>query len=180
MKLLPAVILLVTQVGSLAGVLLSPENSYVFDFTLPYSGPAQNLPATATIWFSGGNIGQNWTAQIEFFANSVAETPVYTDTYTHTGPVPLFEEVGRGASFNPSPWTDLQGVVRVSSLSGQFQLDSLTVLEDVAGGYYYGNFEAIPEPSVNALLFFGSVGLVVLKLRPQPPAAAGVRGMLRG
>ena len=163
----PAILFAVAiQFPALGNVLLSPGDSYVFDFTLPYAGPAQSIPATATIWFSGGNAGQNWTAQIEFFANSLAETPPYTDTYTHTGPVPPFDEVGRGVSFDPTPWADLQGVVRVTSVSGQFQLDSLTAQQDAGGGYYYGNFAAVPEPSAG-LLFLGALALGLAMRRAQ-------------
>jgi len=169
MKILACIALLATQLAAFSTVTLSPGNSYVFDFTLSYAGPAHNDIPTVTLGFAGGNPGQNWTAEIEFFSNSTSESPFYTDTYTHIGPVPPFEDVGRGYSFDPSsppPWPDLQGVVRVTSLSGKFELDSLVAHEDVGGGFYYSVFDAVvPEPSAAGLLAMGTGVLLVARRR---------------
>ena len=174
MKLLVGIVLLATQLAAFSAVTLSPGNSYVFDFTLPYTGPAQNYPPTATLYFAGGNPGQNWTVSVEFFSNSTSESPFYTDTYTHIGPVPPFEEVGRGYSFDPSsppPWPDLQGVVRVTSLSGQFELDKLSAFEDVGGGFYYLVLDAVvPEPSAAVLSAMGAGALLVARWRARTRA----------
>jgi hypothetical protein len=169
MKLIAGIVLFATQLAAFSAVLLSPGSSYVFDFTLPYTGPAQNYPPTATLYFAGGNPGQNWTVSVEFFSNSTSESPFYTDSYTYIGPVPPFEEVGRGYSFNPNsplPWPDLQGVVRVTSLSGQFELDKLSAFEDVGGGFYYSVLDAVvPEPSAAGLLAIGAGALLAARWR---------------
>ena len=167
MKLLAGLVFFATQLATFSAVLLSPGSSYVFDFTLPYAGSAQNYSPTATLYFAGGNPAQNWTVSVEFFLNSTSESPFYTDTYTHIGPVPPFEQVGRGYSFDPNsppPWPDLQGVVRVTSLSGQFELDKLIAYEDLAGGFYYSVVDAVvPEPSAATLLSMGALALLVAR-----------------
>ena len=173
MKLLATLIFLANQLISFGGVTLSPGNSYVFDFVLPYSGPAHNDIPTVTLFLAGGNPGQNWTAQFEFFPNAISESPFFTYNYTHIGPVPPFEDVGWGVSFDPHsapPWPDLQGVVRVTSLSGQFQLDAMSAQEDVGGGYYYQYLPAVvPEPSAVAWLGLGAVALAVRRTRGKLP-----------
>lgn len=168
-KLVISMILLTTGFACFGQVYLTSGESCVFDFTLPYTRAAQGDIPTVTIFFSGGEVGSNWSEMTQFFPNSVSDSPFATDTYTHTGPVPPGEQVGRGISFDPNsppPWPDLQGAVQVTALSGSFQVDQMFVQEDVNGGYYslWVYPVPVPEPSLSLLLLLaGALCLAVAR-----------------
>ena len=185
-KLVVSIILFTIGLTARGQIHLTSGQSYVFNFTLPYTRAAQGDIPTVTIYFSGGIVGSNWRAQTEFFQNTVSDIPFYTDSYLHVGPVPPFEQVGRGFSFDPNPpppWPDLQGAVRVTALSGSFQLDRMFVQEDVNGGYYSSRIYPVPvpEPSASLLLAVGAFCLSIigsqkrrLTMRSEPGGSVAV------
>jgi hypothetical protein len=135
---------------------LSAGESFVFNF----NNFALLRPATAGDPSDGtilGFTGGDWTETTEFFQDSLLDTPMFTDTRSHSG---ASESLGFGVTFGYAPWPDFQGVVRVTAVSGTVNLDGMRCDEVVNGGYYStGWIYPVPEPSVIGLI---AAGLVVL------------------
>ena len=132
-----------------ADLYLSAGQTYVFDFnTFSLLRPTvSGDPTDGTIWgFTGGN----WSAQVDFFQDSVSDPVMFTDVRSHSG---AEETIGYGVQFGYAPWPDFQGVVRVTGLSGTFRLDGMRCDEVVNGGYYSTGWivPQVPEPSMVGL-----------------------------
>jgi len=96
---------------------------------------------------------------MDYFSNSVLEFPFLSHFFGAPGSDPV--DIGYGFGLTqPPPWPDLQGVIRVTVLSGVAHVEKLTVKEIVNGGFYSGTFFAVvPEPSTYSLLIIGIVCL---------------------
>lgn len=131
---------------------LSAGESYVYNVnTFSLSRPTQpGDPSDGTLYgFTGGN----WMAKVEFFQDTLLDTPMFSDVHSHSGAVGA---VAHGVQFGYAPWADFQGLVRVTALSGTFRLDGLRCDEVVNGGYYTtGWIMPVPEPSAIGLLSLG-------------------------
>ncbi len=166
--LIVSLLLFSAQVVAFGQATLSTGQSYVFSFTLPYVGPANGEISSVNVLFSGGAADQTWFSQTDFFADSLSDPPFFSWPFSHRG-LPLNTEAGFSVSWVPSsppPWPDLQGLVRVTSLAGTFNVDRLSVQEDVSGGYYAGWFSTVPEPSSCALAGLGAAVLMIFR-RPR-------------
>ena len=142
-------------VGFGQGVLLGPGQSYVFEFSsLPYSRPAtQHEGGSVWAYFMPGTLGAGESVELAIYANSLADTPLIS-TYTSSGPG---SAIGCGRSWwaiEPPYFPDLQGLCRVTMLTGGAELSSFVVQQVVNGGVYSGYFP-VPEPSAPALLGLG-------------------------
>jgi hypothetical protein len=157
---------LVSTLGFVAEgqIYLTAGNSYVFDFTIPLVRPAANDPAGAVFGFTGGA----WGAQMDFFADTLADTPFLTETYSHTG---ASESIGFGVYFDTAPWPDRQGAVRVTVLSGGLQLDGFRVHEVVGGSFCTTSWiTPVPEPAGTNLMAVGGLSqLLAFALRRVKP-----------
>ena len=150
------------------GVLLGPGDSYTLEFgTLTFLRPA--VP-TETVWgisvdFVGDSFTGGETVQVERFRDTLSDTPV-TDVFAL--PAPSGPNSTLAILFprpNDQPfWTDMQGVVRVTGLTGSVRFEGIGVNEFINGGLY-GVFLTVPEPSsLSLLLSGGATWLVVRRL----------------
>jgi hypothetical protein len=146
--------------GFSQGTMLGPGQSYVFEFTsLPYSRPAtQSDNGSIAAYFAPGTFSDGESVEFAIYANSLADTP-RIGTYTHSGPADPLAGYGFAFSwFNTDPpyFPDLQGLYRVTMLTGDAELSWFSVKQVVNGGVYSGYFP-VPEPSPAALLGLGLV-----------------------
>jgi hypothetical protein len=75
----------------------------------------------ASINLTSNLLGVGDNIRLEMFENSVADVPFYTNDFTT--PTAQF-----GASVVvPSPWQDLQGVIRLTALSGSIDVSSIVI-----------------------------------------------------
>src|SRR5258706_59325 len=94
-------------------LLLNPGDSYVFNFgAMIFNGTYRISPAPTTL--SLPNFAGTGILRLEAFENSLAEAPLFSTTSdTLANPVNLGDIA----------WHDLQGIIRVTELSGTLALD---------------------------------------------------------
>ncbi len=140
------------------GVLLGPGESYVFDFTsLPYVRPVDSETGQFTAYFAAGTFSDGESVLLEIFPDTLADAPL-SDTYTHSGPANPLESVAIAFAWmsgSPPYWPDLQGVARVTMMSGDAELLGFGVTQVIDGGVHSQYFP-VPEPSSAALILLGS------------------------
>ena len=143
---------------------LNAGESYTFEFTsLPLVGPASpDAPflryGSMSGFFSTGPTGSSmlW----EMFENSTSESPIASQvvsppTATLPNPPPMYAFAG---------WADLQGVIRVSMLSGSTTMNTLratVVRREEESLFEYSTLIPIPEPNLLSIVCVG-VGLISL------------------
>jgi hypothetical protein len=136
------------------GVSLDQGQSYTFQFTsLQIVEPTLGQHASEVIaWFDPGTFGWGDSAMLELFPNTLNDTPVSTTVAIDefSGRTGLWYPWANGLNPPPPFFPDLQGVLRVTMLSGNAQLSGFEVTQVIDGQFYYGYF-AIPEPTTGAL-----------------------------
>ncbi len=149
------------------GVLLSPGEGYVFGFTsLPYVRPVDRETGQFAAYFAAGTFSDSESVLVEIFPDALSDTPL-SSSYTHSGPANPLESVAVAFAWMsdaPPYWPDLQGVARVTMLSGDAELLGFGVRQIIDGGVYSQYF-AVPEPSGAALFAVGSASAFMLRLR---------------
>jgi hypothetical protein len=108
---------------------VQPGSPLVLTFSnLPFIQSAQCCvtllggQGTASINLATDLLGVGENIRFEMFENSVADVPFFTNDFTT--PTNQF-----GASVVvPSPWQDLQGVIRLTALSGSIDVSSVVIL----------------------------------------------------
>ena len=127
--------------ASAQSLLLNAGDSYVFNFNgFSFLGTYRFSPASTTIALP--TLSGSGTMRVEAFENSVAETPFFSATSdTLTGPI----------SLGNTAWQDLQGVVRVTELSGSTTLNGsffaqVTIPSANNPPYYEVDFQMVPVP----------------------------------
>ena len=146
-------------------MLLNVGESYTHQFeTLPFILTGVGTPPGGAHFEWMGRVlpGVN-EVQVEMFENSVAEAPLSSTTVLRSGSG--LEPIGTNV-FVLNAWQDLQGVVRISVLSGSFSVSDLDFASSVPIGdhlniyHQHLSFEVVPEPS--PALLFTTAGIVVL------------------
>ena len=147
------------------GVPLQQGQSYTFEFTsIPNLRPALSVdPVQVIAWFEPGTFGAA-NARLEIFPNNLFDTPL-------TNSVAMVEYPDRvglpywwstfGPHADPPFFPDLQGVLRVTMLSGSARLSAFEVDQIINGDFYSGYF-TVPEPAVASLF---AAALVLFRLR---------------
>jgi hypothetical protein len=141
-------------------VVLNSGDSFVFQFTtLPLIQITTTYqPAFVDIPYIGGT---NDSFRVEFFENSVAQSPFYSNI--NQGQPGVSPNNDSQYIFNDPmhPWTDLQGVIRFTGLTGSVLLNQLTIQVYDSPNLYR---ETLPvqEPATSTLLLFG---LAIFRLR---------------
>jgi hypothetical protein len=169
-KLIISSLLAATSVVALGqGVLLEQGQSYVFEFTsIPDLRPAVSAdPSQVIAWFEPSTFGRTTSALLEVFPNSLSDNPLST-----TNPMVEYpDRVGlaiwwptsvHGAQ--PPFFPDLQGVLRVTMLTGTAQLGGFEV-DQVINGEFYSGYFSVPEPAASNLLAPALVWLVFSRMR---------------
>jgi hypothetical protein len=162
-----AILATCTTIAFGQGVLLGPGGSYGFNFTsLPYVGPADHETGQFVAYFAAGTFSDGESVLVEVFPDTLSDASL-SNTYTHSGPSDPLQSAAIAfgwMSDAPPYWPDLQGVARVTMLSGDAELLGFGVSQIMDGGVYSQYF-AVPEPSGGALLACGSVLTFALRLR---------------
>jgi len=151
MKLAFSALLLMINIAAVAqGVALNNGESFVFEFaSLNYLRPAEVTDSGSfDANFSAGTFSDGESVLVEIFSDSLFDTPL-TSLYNHVGPASPLDSYAIGISWRSSSlpyWPDFQGVVRVTMISGDAQLNGFAVKQIVNGNVYSQSF-SIPEPS---------------------------------
>ncbi len=107
---------------------------------------------------------------LEIFPNSLSDSPL-----SSTVTIDEFPSGREGVSYwwswggpHPEPpfFPDLQGVLRVTMLSGSAQLSGFEVAQ-VINGEFYSGYTAVPEPAVGTLLRAGLVCLLIFRIEEE-------------
>lgn len=155
--------------------LLNAGDQYVFQFsslTLSYTEPADDPfkssphgSFTLSRTLFPGNPSVQY--RLEMFEDSLSEAPVASALFDSSiSPAGISECNAEGA------WSDLQGAVRVTGVSGSLQLDwmsFISILDQPDGTMkVYHLYQPVPEPSTLGLCgvaLFASVGWLGMKRR---------------
>jgi len=141
------------------GVIVEPGKGYVLEFTsIPYVRPALSGQSEVVAWFAPGTLSLDDSPQLEVFANSLSDVPLVTHITIDEFPS---GRAGVVMSWGDDPpfFRDLQGVLRVTMLSGSAELSGFDVSQLINGGFYSGYF-AVPEPA-SGTLFAETLGSLV-------------------
>ena len=164
--------------GAQGTFVLNAGDSAVFAFnglpqisTLPNSG----LSAFSVQAFAlSGPVAAGF--RLEMFENSISEMPICTVQATGPWSDPEW------ACFAPGAWQDLQGVGRLTMLTGSARFDEVIAEVQIPAGAGVGQYGAVltpvPEPGSLSLLILGGCVLAVFRkcrrgaqLKPSPKTA---------
>ncbi len=150
---------------------LGPGQSYTQQLSLQDVGPAPaSLLSSLTANFSPGSFSGGATVRLEAFANSLTDTPIAQTFTVSQSPDP---GASTGLSLllptDPPFFGDLQGIARVTMVSGDAQLSGLSV-DQVISGEWYSESILVPEPSGFGLAVLSMGCLVLLRARRAPLA----------
>jgi len=122
-------------------LMLNAGDSYVFDFNgFSFLGSYRFSPAATTV--SLPSLSGSGTMRVEAFENNVSETPIFTGTS---------DSLSSPINLGTTAWQDLQGVVRITELSGSTTLNGsfnaqVTIPSVNSPPYYEVNFQTVPVP----------------------------------
>jgi hypothetical protein len=159
------------------GVLLNAGDSYVFEFSsLSYARPT--LPNEALITGSGQvdvsftpySVGDGDGFLLEAFADNLSDTPksrvfTYPENQLPDGVYVGFIWWPGGELF----WPDLQGVARITMLSGSAEITAFGVRQIVEDSVYQQIYP-VPEPSALALFAVGAIFILLFQMRRHLPS----------
>lgn len=165
------------------GLFLGPGQSYTQQLSLQDIGPAPaGLLSSLTVNFSPGSFSGGATVRLEAFANSLTDTPIAQTFTVSQSPDPgAFTGLSLLLPTDPPFFGDLQGIARVTMVSGDAQLSGFSV-DQVISGERYSESILVPEPSGFGFAFLGMGCLVLLRTRQraQPSACHGSLPRPRG
>ncbi len=163
----PIVASILVGFGTMAlaqGVIVEPGKDYVFEFTsIPYLRPAQFKEGSQIVaWFAPGTLSLNESSQLEVFANNLSDVPTVSYITIDEYPSGRAGVVASWGYNSPPFFSDFQGVLRVTMLSGSAELSGFDVSSAINGGFYSGYF-AVPEPQIGCLCAEALGGLLFLR-----------------
>jgi hypothetical protein len=136
------------------GVLLNAGDSFIFEFTsLDYIGPSG--PGDSSLFFArftAGTFGGDDSVLIELFPDSLAEVPLVFTFFGEEAPRRT-NLIYRATVFGPSApfWEDLQGIVRVTMLTGEAEFDGIGIHQLVDSGVYRHFFPIFPDADADGV-----------------------------
>lgn len=148
------------QSNALATIITDGQ-SYEFEFnTLNFiESVTYKNQGGATISFLDDLLDQGEVARLEFFENSILTTPFFQHDFN--SPTNHF-----GASVVvPVPWQDLQGIIKLTMLSGSVDINEIDVQVIRDGNRYLETFSTvpIPEPETGLLIIFGLISIYMAR-----------------
>lgn len=174
MKNLILTLLLISScaAASAQGVLLGPGESYTIEFSslfyLRPALPAENYVGGLAVDFPNNGFIGGETVKVDRFRDTLSETPI-SSGFSLPGPGDPNSSTALLWNWpNDQPfWTDMQGVVCVTGITGNFCFQGVIVNELINGGVY-GAYISVPEPSASLLLALGVSCLIARKLHRAP------------
>jgi hypothetical protein len=137
-------------------VFLHAGDSFTYEFThFDFQGHGSAAPsARVVLGFQG--IATTEEFKFEAFEDTPLQPPIYTTIFTSGSG-------GYVIDFGPA-WGDLEGIFRLTVLSGSATLNDFAgAVSTSSGDFYAVKIYAAPEPSVLALM--GAMGLTVWSCR---------------
>ena len=160
------VALLAASLPSLGQLVLNAGDTYSYEFgTLPFNRRIVGEPAANYGYFYFTFGAATFTTgdmiRLQFFENSLTESPIRTMDFTPSDGPTFGIYVGQG-------WQDIQGAFRITQLSGSETIDSINVQVVKSNGdstfnFYQQIFTPVPEPS--AITLFAIAGTTLLGWR---------------
>jgi hypothetical protein len=155
----PAAILIILLMASLSAksqLVLNQGDAWVHTFnSLPLTGTTNSFLSTPQGIFEfhvqAGTLQSGEMLRYEMFENAASETPICSQTIAFGSPL-------TASCSSPNAWADLQGVFRLTMLSGSLTVDNVHLEAIVSGpsfssyNVYSTSFNPAPEPSVGNLL----------------------------
>lgn len=152
--------------ASAQSLILNAGDSYVFDFNgFAFLGTYRFSPAPTTILLP--SLSGSGTMRVEAFENNVSETPIFSGTS---------DSLSSPINLGNAAWQDLQGVVRITELSGSTTLNGsfnaqVTVPSVNSPPYYEVNFQTVPVPEPGWFAFGALiVGAWLWRMNSRPTA----------
>jgi len=143
---------------AIAAIPVTSGGSYTLEFSsLPFIEVAPGYQDQISIGFNflGDVFDPGETMRIEFFEDTINSSP-FSDGNYPTFPSDItspMNSYGIGVLNPYSPyWKDLQGITKMTMLSGLVNLDSITVTIYSDNAKYSSNFTVVPEP-ISSILF---------------------------
>lgn len=162
----------ISQIAALAqGVMLNAGDSYVFQFSsLDYLRPIafpnevfQTGSGQVEVSFTPYSVGDGDSFLLEAFPHSLSDAPV---SRTFSFPEnQLWDGIYLGFIWWPGPdpfWPDLQGVARITMLTGNAEITSFGVRQIVDGSVYQQVFP-VPEPTVPTFGLIGAGAFILFR-----------------
>ena len=172
-KLIVGSVLVAFSAGAMAqGVLLDQGQSYIFEFkSLTDLRPAvAGDPCQVIAWFAPGTLDPpgGEKAILEIFPDSLLDSPfsstITIDEFSSGRGALIYGGLCGGPHPEPPLFPDLQGVLRVTMLSGSAQLTGFEVSQ-VINGEFYSDYTTVPEPAASTLLAAGLVCLLLFRIK---------------
>lgn len=171
--LLFAVFFLLLPTGR-GAVILNEGDSYTFEFSSmeENSGLRWAFDVSAYFGFSDDPLDNGDTLKVEFFEDSILDTPWLSGEYEYISPTadPSGFYIPQMYFFTfqetTTQWADFQGVVRFTMLVGSVNLSAVSVERNFGDDSYYAN-ATIPEPTAASLVGIGAV-IAFLSMRRTP------------
>jgi hypothetical protein len=162
--------LLLASVSAKSQLVLNQGDVWTHTFnSLPLTGTTNSFLTSAQGVFEfhvqAGTLQSGDTLRYDMFENGASETPICSQTIAFGSPL-------TATCSSPNAWADLQGVIRLTMLSGSLTVDNVHLEAIVSGpslssfNVYSTSFNPVPEPSFFFLCAAGCVtSLVVRRFR---------------
>ena len=145
-----------------AAIILNTDDVFEFEFTtLAFDSFSDSGPGWDIFGLTGDATTSGGEFYLELFEDDLEETPFFTDYFVQPNLWP--EEYGFAAKSNTDRWQDIQGVIRLTMISGSLSLNKLYFEVSTDDSVYQEMFVPVPEPATLCLLTFG--GLFLRKRR---------------
>lgn len=152
-----------------AATLLSAGDTFNFEFTTitDNNGTTPSVFNYASFTFGIENLlygGESM--RLTMYENTLLDTPILTDVISGVGNLGDLVASGYGFAYTSGslpeiPFTDFQGILQLSVISGDISIESVTVGTDF-GGTFYSQTYPIPEPTTTLLILVACI-LTIIK-----------------
>jgi hypothetical protein len=163
-------ILLTVSLSAKAELVLNPGDVWTYNFnTLPLTGVTNSFLSSPQGIFEfhvqAGTLQAGDNLRYDMFETGTSEVPICSQNLAFGSPL-------TATCSSPGAWADLQGVVRLTMLSGSLVVDNVHLEAIVSGpslssyNVYSSSFNPVPEPSwVSLILVATVVGLSITRRR---------------
>ena len=164
------IIFLAACMSAKSELVLNQGDVWTYSFnTLPLTGTTNSFQTSPQGIFEfhvqAGSLQSGEMLRYDMFENAASEAPICSQTMAFGSPL-------TATCSSPAAWADLQGVVRLTMLSGSLAVDNVHLEAIVSGpslssyNVYSTSFNPVPEPSGSSLVlaaFTGGLGLATVR-----------------